>query len=48
MSLSFAFPLSCVLLGLSASAGAQSLRCKSDTIGIGEPRSGVLQARSPR
>jgi hypothetical protein len=43
MKPSFAFPLSCLLLGLSASAGAQSLRCSSNTIGIGEPRSGVLQ-----
>lgn len=43
MKPSFAFPLSLLLLGLSATAGAQSLRCSSATIGIGEPRSGVLQ-----
>lgn len=43
MKPSFAIPLSLLLLGLSATAGAQSLRCSSATIGIGEPRSGVLQ-----
>lgn len=43
MKLSFTLPLSLMLLGLSATAGAQSLRCSSNTIGIGEPRSGVLQ-----
>jgi len=32
-----------LLTSLAAPAGAQSLRCKSDVIGIGEPRAGVLQ-----
>ena len=40
MRMSFA---TLVLLGLSASAGAQSLRCGTAVIGVGESRSGVLQ-----
>jgi hypothetical protein len=43
MKFPFALSAAAVLLGLSASAGAQSLRCSSATIGVGEPRSGVLQ-----